>query len=441
MEARKGSARGVPANSPSREARCDANCPLPPRLPCAHSRAHRARLLLHLFVICPPQAINRQMESKVSISEKAEVRQFYPPPEKDASPRRAFDMSAALGRSMAPLLGSHHAVTFESTAVYETAVRALRERSDRASSWPHARKGEPAAPRPKTKQLRDLRAEMRERHVVGEHYVPCVKDTLIVRRDGLLRGGIDDETRPWMPVQLATNEGLTPSLELLQRRRTGGRALTGAAAHAGPEARAAAEQREREGFSKRSLLFKPQSAQEMRAAAATELRSGGTDEPAETNARDWLNGKPSAYSFRGEDVAVGRMLDSGKRDMDLVSRPPPSGTFVRETMRGGVHPMRLLLTENEGPSAPTKARSGTIRGQWAEDGRTRSAGEAGGSARHGAATAARSGVGPSRQASGATASVSGGLTHTARFAATGLQALGIGKPSTRVLSQSFPKSR
>ncbi|KAG8458214.1 hypothetical protein KFE25_001506 [Diacronema lutheri] len=330
-------------------------------------------------------AINQEIESKVSLSDRAEVRQFYPPPERDDSPRRAFDMSAALGRSMAPVLGSRYAVSFESTRTFDAAVRGQHERSERASSWPeprpaHTRDALPHAPPPR--QLRELVGATRTGTAAGDHYVPATRDTTAVRRDGVMRGGIDDETQPWQPLRLAVNEGITPSLELLERRRTGGRPI----AHAAE--RVAADARARLGFTLTSLLHKPLSPQQMRAlAAADKRRADGSVEWAPPRPIDLLNGKPSAHAFRDEPLVTARVLDaSGAPDMRLGTRPPPTAQFARETLRGG-EPLRLQLTQNVHPASTTKAPSGLIRGEWTEHGRTRSAGarapagEAGGGAR------------------------------------------------------------
>jgi len=305
------------------------------------------------------KAINQSMESKVSMTDRADVRQFYPPPERDDSPQRAFDMSAALGRSMAPLLGSHYSVAFDATRTYDSAVRGLSERSEASKARaPQESVGRPAG----TKQIHELMADTREWSRAGEHYLPNKRDTLVLRKEGTLRGGVDDETKLWESLQHTSNEGVTPSLELLERRQNSGKSAER------PDEKVAREQKEKDGFSTSSLLHRPLLPTELRAKAAADARNT-IEGFAQPKTSDWLNGKPSPHSFREQLARTGKTLDgSGRPDLDLVSRPTPSGGFVREAMRDGP-PMRLQQTQNAHPSSQTKAQSGAIRGQWAEQGK------------------------------------------------------------------------
>lgn len=323
------------------------------------------------------------MQSTTALSERAEVRALMPPPTRDASPKRAFDAAAALGRPRGGLLGAaQRAVSLESSSAFDSAVRALHERSARVGAWPHARapgaRPGPAERAPAQKSVRDLLAATRERASPLEHYAPAVRNTMAVRRDGLMRGAIEEEGRPWQPVQLAMNEGLTPSAELLERRRPGGRAAASA------EDRAAVDALERTGFTRSSLRHRALPPQDLRALAATERLRGSDGRAPDARSSDWLNGKPSAHAFRDEPARSGRTLEGGKADMDLVSRPAPSGQFVPATLRGGPLPMRLQMTENAHPAS-----------------------RAGAEAARGAAAAAAEGAGSGR-ADGAGGAIAGG---------------------------------
>jgi hypothetical protein len=192
---------------------------------------------------------------------------------------------------------------------------------------------------------------------------------LVPRTDGLLRGGVDDETQPWQSVQHTRNEGIMPLLDLLELRRTRGRTIG-----ASVEARAHRLSLEAHGFNTRSLIHRSLRPVEMRMQAVAYNRRAGLyssadDELPQPRAIDWLNGKPSPVSFRDEIPKSGRMLDTGKPDMDLILGTVRSDAHALETMRSGL-PIRLQLTENTHPASQTKGRSGTIRGLWAEDGRT-----------------------------------------------------------------------
>jgi hypothetical protein len=319
------------------------------------------------------KAINHKMLSKVVMSDRAEVRALFAaaqsPP--GAEPRRAFDMSAALGRSMAPLLGSHYAVSFESNAAFDTALRGIHERSERTGTWPTAREprdaasarlGAPPPPRPLLEQVEATRPKPAS--VTRQHYVPSTRDTLVLRPSGLISGGIDGE-RGWVAGRLATNEGLTPSLFELDAARGREEAA---------EARAARLAHEAAAFSTTSLLHKPLQPPELRARDARAVRAGGdVDSVLPASAvGDSMNGKPAAHVFRDEPARSGRTLLDGRPDFDLVSRVRHAGAAALSAHGGGAasgRAQRAIDTENDQPSAAVKARSGLIGGQWAEGGR------------------------------------------------------------------------
>lgn len=197
------------------------HAPLPPRaLPRALARGDPRR--------AHAQRINLLLRDQLHVTHKPEFRHVWPPKvDHLKTPRREYDHRFPVGRSTAPVARSRVVSHFESSEAYTSGARAQQARSEHALSWPRTRppprREEDLNRPPAVAQLKQLVEATRPKpsSVTRQHYVERRPDTLVLRQDGTLRGAMDDELRGWVPVQLMNNEGLSPSLELIERRQRG----------------------------------------------------------------------------------------------------------------------------------------------------------------------------------------------------------------------------